>query len=180
MVEIGGDGQHATPDNPWGEVGTRQAIRVANVGQLAVLAHYLLPLRLGRSAGALDRRAQQWPEWGRFYHRDMQEISKVVFGWEDEDGHRPGLDLKGTYEAWLNAAGELGRDPRGARAAMEICRLRMTQLPGGPELLRRYDDYLLEYQLKAKRPRSQARMWAQAVEAMRRAWRDSEPARSMP
>lgn len=180
MVEIGGDGQHANPDAPFGEAGTRQAIRVANVGQLAVLANYLLPLRHGKTANALDQREQAWQEWGRFYRRDMKEISKVVFGWEDEHGRHPGLDLEGTYQAWLNAAGEFGRDPRGARAAMEICRIRMTQLPGGAELLRRYDDYLLEYRLKTKRPRSQARMWAQAVEAMRRAWRDSEPARSMP
>lgn len=176
MVETGGDGQHASHDNVFGEAGTRQAIRVANVGQLAVLANYLFPLRRDTTAQGLGRREQAWRDWKRFASNDMLEISKVVFGWEDEHGRYPGLDLKGTYEAWLNAAGTFDQDPRGARAAMEICRLRMTQLPGGAELLRLYE----EYRLQGKRPRSEARMWAQAVEAMRRAWRDSEPARSMP
>jgi hypothetical protein len=177
MAEIGGDGQHASHDNVFGEAGIRQAIRVANVGQLAVLANYLLPLRQGgRSAQSLNRREQALRDWGRFASNDMLQISKVVFGWEDERGRYPGLDLNGTYEAWLNAAGTFDRDPQGARAAMETCRLRMTQLPGGAELLRLYE----EYRLQGKRPRSEARMWAQAVAAMRRAWRDSEPARSMP
>jgi hypothetical protein len=177
MVEIGGDGQRANPDNVFGEAGSRQAIRVANVGQLAVLSNFLLPLRRGSHARTLEQqRAKAWREWQRFASNDMLEVSKVVFGWEDQDGRRPGLDLKGVYQAWLNAAGTFDRDPRGARAAMEICRLRMRQLPGGAELLRLYD----EYRLEGKRPRSEARMWAQAVEAMRRAWRDSEPARSMP
>lgn len=176
MVETGGDGQHASHDNVFGEAGTRQAIRVANVGQLAVLANYLFPLRRDTTAQGLVRREQAWRDWKRFASNDMLEISKVVFGWDDEHGRYPGLDLKGTYEAWLNAAGTFDQDPRGARAAMEICRLRMTQLPGGAELLRLYE----EYRLQGKRPRSEARMWAQAVAAMRRAWRDSEPARSMP
>src|SRR5690606_30300295 len=159
MVEIGGDGQHANPDNVFAEAGTRQAIRVANVGQLAVLANYLLPLRRNKTAQGLDRHAQAWQDWQRFARNDIWEIVKVVFGWDDADGIRPGLDLKGTYEAWLNAARTFDRDPGGARAAMEICRVRMTQLPGGLELLRLYD----EYRLKGKRPRSEARMWAQAV-----------------
>lgn len=175
-MEIGGDGQHANPDNVFAEAGSRQAIRVANIGQLAVLANYLLPLRRNTTAKGLDQQTRDLQEWQRFASNDMLEISKVVFGWEDADRVRPGLDLKGTYEAWLNAAATFGQDPQGARAAMEICRLRMTQLPGGLELLRLYE----EYRLKGRRPRSEARMWAQAVEAMRRAWRDSEPARSMP
>jgi hypothetical protein len=182
MVEIGGDGQHTVHDNLFGEAATRQAVRTANAGQLAFLAAFLSPHRSGQPSQEPEQQlgqriAQVWghAEWENFVDIDMPYVSKHLWGSVDEDGRHPGVDLEGAYESWLRAAGKVDLDPRGARAVMEMCRLRMAECPGGPELLGLYD----EYRHTGKRPKTDAQMWRQPVEAMRRAWKDSEPARQM-
>jgi hypothetical protein len=102
-------------------------------------------------------------EWRRLWH-DLPYVYRFLWGERSPDGSwRPGLNLGEAYQAWLRAADQAARDPHSAGAVMELCRQRIAACVGGPVLLRVYAEHLY------------AGMGP--VEAMRRAWAETEPAR---
>jgi hypothetical protein len=171
MVEIGGGGQAAQHEDPFKEAGSKSAQRGASLGQLAFLMSYLRPHHVEDSgnnradlkAEELRRLTRQEAAFEQFRH-DAPYVERFLWGGRDADGRwQPGQPLDGAYQAWLGAAGKVETDPLGARAVMEMCRRRMAACPGGPDLLRAYKEHL--YNGKDN------------VQAMRRAWADTTPAR---
>jgi hypothetical protein len=143
------------------------ASRAANLGQTAALMAYVGSyLRDRKPPAAVAEPATDAAgrvEWRRLRH-DLPYVYRYLWGEKRPEGSwRPGLNLAEAYQAWLRAAGQAARDPRGASAVMELCRQRMAACAGGPELLRVYVE-----QLYAGVGR---------VEAMRRAWTQTEAAR---
>lgn len=164
MPEIGGNSQPA--DSPFAEAATKSAGRAANLGQTAALAVYLRsyfnsgkekPRRVPQAV-LRDQQAR------RKVDQDLPLVLRYLSGGRDDHGRwQRGTNLEETYQAWLRAAGQARRDPHGSAAWTFLCEQRMAMCPGGPELLRVYRELLWDR--------------VDRVEAMKRAWKQTEPAR---
>jgi hypothetical protein len=174
VVQIGGDGPAVQHEDPFKEAASRIGQRASVVGHAVFLANSMRPRpRPGR--GRLDRRGGAVPEPPRTLQRlraeyeravrDLPYVERFLWGGQGLDGRpQPGVGLDGAYQAWLRAAGQVDADPFGARVMMQMCRQRAAACPGGPSLLRTYDEHLYQ--------------GVPPVEAMRQAWSETEPART--
>jgi hypothetical protein len=171
VVQIGGDGSAVQHEDPFKEAASRIGQRASVVGHAVFLANSMRPrLRPGRGrrGGAVPEETRTLQRLRAEYEgavRDVPYVERFLWGGQGPDGRRqPGVGLDGAYQAWLRAAGQVDADPFGARVMMQMCRQRMAACPGGPSLLRTYDEHLYQ--------------GVPPVEAMRRAWSETEPART--